>query len=116
MIRGYPNPPSVLQGETVRLHIASDAPLHFQIWFYRQGQTLVLKARTETMVADALPLRVLGPRLELADLRIPDPARLESGPISRALFLSSKRHSCSSRSRSSGGCGLVRCQESCGQR
>ena len=56
MIRGYPNPPSVLQGEAVRLHIASDTPLHFQIWFYRQGQTLVLKARTETMVADALPL------------------------------------------------------------
>ena len=56
MIRGYPNPPSVLQGEVVRLHIASDTPLHFQIWFYRQGQTLVLKARTEAMVADALPL------------------------------------------------------------
>jgi Phosphotransferase enzyme family len=56
MIRGYPNPPSVLQGEAVRLHIASDTPLHFQIWFYRQGQTLVLKARTEAMVADALPL------------------------------------------------------------
>src|SRR5262249_23964484 len=56
MIRGYRNPPSVLQGESVRLHIASDTPLHFQIWFYRQGQTLVLKARTEAMVADALPL------------------------------------------------------------
>src|SRR5258706_5041 len=56
MIRGYPNPPSVLQGETVRLHIASDTPLHFQIWFYRQGQTLVLKGRTETMVAEARPL------------------------------------------------------------
>jgi hypothetical protein len=56
MIRGYPNPPSVLQGDAVRLHIASDTPLHFQIWFYRQGQTLVLKARTEAMVADALPL------------------------------------------------------------
>jgi hypothetical protein len=56
MIRGYPNPPSILQGEVVRLHIASDTPLHFQIWFYRQGQTLVLKTRTETMVADALPL------------------------------------------------------------
>src|SRR5258708_37950802 len=56
MIRGYPNPPSVLQGEAVRLHIASDTPLHFQIWFYRQGQTLVLKARTETMVADAVRL------------------------------------------------------------
>jgi len=56
MIRGYPNPPSVLQGETVRLHIASDTPLHFRIWFYRQGQTLVLKARTEAMVAHAQPL------------------------------------------------------------
>ena len=32
MIRGYPNPASVLQGEVLRLHIASDTPLHFQIW------------------------------------------------------------------------------------
>jgi len=56
MIRGYPNPASVLQGEVLRLHIASDTPLHFQIWFYRQGQTLALKARTEAMVADAQPL------------------------------------------------------------
>jgi hypothetical protein len=56
MIRGYPNPASVLQAEVLRLHIASDTPLHFQIWFYRQGQTLVLKAWTEAMVADAQPL------------------------------------------------------------
>jgi len=56
MIRGYPNPPSVLQGEVLRLHIASETRLHFQIWFYRQGQSLVLKARTEAMVADARPL------------------------------------------------------------
>ena len=56
MIRGYPNPASVLQGEVLRLHIASDTPLHFQIWFYQQGQTLVLKARTEAMVAHAQPL------------------------------------------------------------
>ena len=56
MIRGYPNQPSVLQGEVLRLHIASDAPVWFQIWFYRQGVSLELKARTEAKLAHARPL------------------------------------------------------------
>ncbi len=57
MIRGYPNPPSVLQGETLRLHIASDdQPVWFQIWFYRQGERLVLKGQTEAMLANTRPL------------------------------------------------------------
>jgi len=56
MIRGYPNPPSVLQGETLRLHIASDVPVWFRIWFYRQGESLDLKARTEAKLAHARPL------------------------------------------------------------
>jgi hypothetical protein len=56
MIRGYPNPPSVLQGDKLRLHIAADAPVWFQIWFYRQGESLELKARTEAMLAQARPL------------------------------------------------------------
>ena len=47
MIHGYPNRASVLQGETLRLHIASDdAPVWFQTWFYRQGEALELKAQT----------------------------------------------------------------------
>jgi thiamine kinase-like enzyme len=56
MIRGYPNPPSVLQGELLHLHIASDTPVWFQIWFYRQGESLELKARTEAKLAHARPL------------------------------------------------------------
>ena len=59
MIRGYPNQASVLQGETLRLHIASDdEPVWFQTWFYRQGHSLELKARTEAKLAHA---RQLGP-------------------------------------------------------
>jgi hypothetical protein len=57
MIRGYPNQASVLQGETLRLHIASDdEPVWFQTWFYRQGHLLELKARTEAKLAHARPL------------------------------------------------------------
>jgi hypothetical protein len=56
MIRGYPDRPSVLPGEILRLHIAADAPLWFQILVYRQGEALVLKARTEAMLAHARPL------------------------------------------------------------
>jgi hypothetical protein len=56
MIRGYPDRPSVLPGEILRLHIAAEAPLWFQIWFYRQGEALVLKARTEAMSAHVRPL------------------------------------------------------------
>jgi hypothetical protein len=40
----------------LRLHLAADAPLWLQIWFYRQGEDLVLKARTETMLAQTRPL------------------------------------------------------------
>src|SRR5215831_3376637 len=57
MIRGYPHQPSVLQGETLRLHIASDdAPFWFRIRFFRQGEHLAFKAQTEPMLADARPL------------------------------------------------------------
>jgi hypothetical protein len=56
VIRGYPDRPSVFQGEILRLHIAADGPLWFQIWFYRQGEVLMLKARTEAMPAQARPL------------------------------------------------------------
>jgi hypothetical protein len=56
MIRGYPNPPSVLQGDILRLHIAGDVPGWFHICFFRQGEHLVFKARTKAMFADARPL------------------------------------------------------------
>lgn len=57
MIRGYANHPSVLQGEALRLHIASDEGLlPFQIWFYRQGERLEFKAQTKAMLAQARPL------------------------------------------------------------
>jgi hypothetical protein len=52
-IRGYPDRPSVFPGDTLRLHIAGDAPVWFRIWFYRQGSSLLLKARTEAMLAGA---------------------------------------------------------------
>jgi hypothetical protein len=39
----------------LRLHIAAEAPFWFQIWFYRQGECLVLKARTAAMLAQARP-------------------------------------------------------------
>ena len=55
IVRGYPHRASVLPGEVLRLNIAADAPLWFQIWFYRQGESLVLKARTEAMLAQARP-------------------------------------------------------------
>ena len=56
MIRGYANHPSVLQGEALRLHIASDGGLlPFQIWFYRQGERLEFKAQTKAMLAQARP-------------------------------------------------------------
>jgi hypothetical protein len=59
MIRGYPDRPSVFPGEILRLRIAGDAPLWFQIWFYTQGQSrsrLAFKARTDAMPAHARPL------------------------------------------------------------
>src|SRR5690349_19268007 len=56
IIRGYPDRPSVFPGEVLRLSIAADAPLRFQICFYRQGESLVLKARTEAMHAHARSL------------------------------------------------------------
>jgi hypothetical protein len=55
MVRGYPHRASVLPGEVLRLNIAVEAPLWFQIWFYRQGESLMLKARTEPMLAQARP-------------------------------------------------------------
>src|SRR5437867_2795376 len=39
MIQGYPTQPSVLPGETLTLHVSTDAP-QFRVNFYRQGQTL----------------------------------------------------------------------------
>jgi hypothetical protein len=56
-IHGYTDRPSVFPGEVLRLSIAADAPLQFQIWFYRQGQSLVLKARTEALRAYTRSLR-----------------------------------------------------------
>jgi hypothetical protein len=58
VIRGYPDRPSVFPGETLRLHVASDTPVWFQIWFYRRGASFLLKARTEAMLAHARPLGV----------------------------------------------------------
>ena len=55
MIRGYPCHPSVLPGDTLGLQIASDTPVWFRIWFYRQGESLELKARTEAKLAHARP-------------------------------------------------------------
>ena len=56
MIRGYPNRPSVLQGDILRLHIAGDAPARIYIFFYRQGEQLVFKGRTEATLAQSRPL------------------------------------------------------------
>lgn len=56
IIRGYPARTSVFAAEILRLHIAANAAVWFQIWFYRQGKSLELKARTEAMLAHPRPL------------------------------------------------------------
>ena len=56
MIRGYPDHPSIFPGDVLRLHIAAAARLWFQILFYRQGESLVLKARTQALLAHPRPL------------------------------------------------------------
>ena len=53
MIRGYPGRSTVVAGEILLLHIAADTPASFRICFYRQGECLVLKARTDTLRAEA---------------------------------------------------------------
>jgi hypothetical protein len=45
MIQGYPDEPSVSPGETLVLHVSTDAP-QFRVDFYRQGETLVLSHRS----------------------------------------------------------------------
>jgi Ser/Thr protein kinase RdoA (MazF antagonist) len=56
VIRGYPNRPSVLQGDILRLHLAGDEPSRFYIFFYRQGEQLLFKGRTEVILAHSRPL------------------------------------------------------------
>jgi hypothetical protein len=56
MIRGYPDRASIFPGDVLSLHIAADAPVWFQVGFYRQGASLVPKAQTEALLACALPL------------------------------------------------------------
>jgi hypothetical protein len=56
MIRGYPGRPSVFAGDILQLHVAADTSAWFRIRFYRQGEHLVLKARTEALVAEVRPL------------------------------------------------------------
>ena len=51
MICGYPDHPSVLPGETLRLHIASDRPVSFRAYFFRHAMAPVYKGRTEVMLA-----------------------------------------------------------------
>jgi hypothetical protein len=53
MIRGYPHRPTVFAGEILRLHIAGDTPAWFRIYFYRQGERLVVKSQTVDMLAKA---------------------------------------------------------------
>jgi hypothetical protein len=79
MIRGYPNPPSVLQGDTLRLHIASELPMSFYICFYYQAQHLVLKARTEAMLAHARPLGAPDRDWNWPIYKFPIPCDWESG-------------------------------------
>jgi hypothetical protein len=57
MIRGYPRRPSVRPGETLTLHVSTDAPA-FRVEAYRQGATLV-------------PLGRLGPE-RLPGVHVPD--------------------------------------------
>jgi hypothetical protein len=46
MIHGYPEEPSVAPGETLVLHVSTDAP-QFRVDLFRQGQTLALSQRSE---------------------------------------------------------------------
>jgi hypothetical protein len=46
MIQGYPDPPSVFPGDTLTLHVSTDAP-QFRVDFYRQGATLVFKLSSD---------------------------------------------------------------------
>jgi N,N-dimethylformamidase beta subunit-like protein len=79
MVRGYPHRASVLPGEVLRLNIAADAPLWFQIWFYRQGESLVLKARTEAMLAQARPFGAPDRDWDWPAYEYPIPRDWESG-------------------------------------
>jgi hypothetical protein len=79
LIRGYPSPPSVFPGETLRLHIAADAPIRFRIWFYRRGAALLLKARTGPMLADARPFGAPDRDWDWPAYEYPIPCDWESG-------------------------------------
>src|SRR2546425_4618779 len=54
MIQGYPEQPSVIPGETLTLHVSTDAP-QFRVDFYRQGQTLVFKQSSGWLTGQHLP-------------------------------------------------------------
>src|SRR5258707_7829049 len=86
MIRGYPHRPSVLPGEILRLHIAADAPGWFRIWFYKQGECLMLKARTEAMLAHSRPLGAPDRDWNWPAYEYPVPRDWESG-VYIALFV-----------------------------
>jgi hypothetical protein len=86
MIRGYPHRVSVLPGDVLQLHVAADAPVRFQIWFYRQGEALVLKARTRALRAQARPLGALDHSWNWPVYEYPIPRDWESGPY-LALFV-----------------------------
>ena len=79
VIRGYPHRASVFSGEILRLHIAAEAPLRFQIWFYRQGESLVLKARTEAVLAQARPFGAPDRDWSWPGYEYPIPPEWESG-------------------------------------
>jgi hypothetical protein len=79
VIRGYPHRASAFPGEILRLHITAEAPLRFQIWFYRQGESLVLKARTEAMVAEARPFGAPDSDWDWPAYEYPIPRDWESG-------------------------------------
>ena len=86
MIRGYPHRVGVLPGDILQLHVAADAPVRFQIWFYRQGEALVLKARTGALQAQARPLGALDRSWNWPVYEYPIPRDWESGPYV-ALFV-----------------------------
>lgn len=54
MIQGYPDQPSLLPGDTLTLHVSTDAP-QFRIDFYRQGQTLAFQQRSAWLDGQHLP-------------------------------------------------------------
>ena len=54
MIQGYSDQQSVIPGETLTLHVSTDAP-QFRVDFYRQGQTLVFKQSSGWLTGQHLP-------------------------------------------------------------